>query len=97
MTRSGSKVSFEWRDLFKIAATVLTIMLPPYVRMEVANAKQNERIEYLSDKMDFAVKNAKDAEDDRIKSLEREINMLREDIKDLRTFLMEQRKHETNP
>lgn len=91
MTQSGSRFSLDWRDLFKIAATVLAIMLPPYVRMEVANANQNTRITHLDEKLSIAVQNAKDAENTRIQSLEREINMLREDIKDLRTFLMKEK------
>lgn len=88
MTQSGSRFNLDWRDLFKVAVTVLTIMLPPYVRMEVANANQNTRIAHLDEK----VQNAKDNEDDRIQSLEREINMLRDDIRDLRTFLMNEKK-----
>lgn len=96
MTRSGSRFNLDWRDLFKVAVTVLTIMLPPYVRMEVANANQNRSLEHLNEKLDIEVKNAKASQDDRIESLEREINMLRDDIKDLRTFLMNN-KNETTP
>lgn len=77
MTRQGSIVKIEWKDLVKFGLVLISVISPLYVSMNNSIARQDESMA---------------RQDERIKSMEKEISMMRDDMKDLRTFLMKEEK-----
>lgn len=69
MTRQGNLVKIQWVDLIKFGFTLLIVLSPVYVTMQVSMARQDERI----------------------KNLENQIALMRVDMKDLTTFIIQDR------